>query len=126
MTSIPPLYTIAQLSQIFKASSETTARILKSFKIPLETKERCTTKIDMNLILLYRPYLYQSIYLTINRDIKKPLFYVRDLCQYFNKKHKTMLRYLKKHNIPMHKVGNKFSILATTIPLIIQEKTNVR
>lgn len=109
------LYTIRELSSIFKISRKATIRHLRHFNIPFQTKERYTSHIQTSHIKEFNLDLFNSIQLTLEHKVKKPFFIIKDLKSMLNKTHSGAYRWVIRNHIPTSMCGNKTVILASTL-----------
>jgi hypothetical protein len=109
------IYTIKELSLIFKASRKATIRTLRNLNIPMEIKERFQTKIDMSKLKNTNKDLYNSIELASIKAVGKPFYTIRDLSFKFGKTAYGMRRWLKRNNMPAVKCGGKIIVFAASL-----------
>ena len=110
-------YTIKELSTIFHLSPKSTIKYLKNLNIPIITKERFKTIINIETIKTNNINLYNSIILTLNNKITKPFYSIRDISFLLNKSYSNTYRYLLKNKTPTTMCGNKLIVIASTLLL---------
>jgi hypothetical protein len=114
-------FTIAELSIIFGMSRRATIRFLK-YTIGLKTKERYKTNITYDFIKNANEELFHSIQCCQKGYCSKPFWTIQDLCSKLFLSHSGVFCWIKRNNINISRVGNKYVLFSSNL-LPYQSKT---